>query len=107
MWATKGEELEAAKKELIECFKLLEVELGDKLYFGGESLGFVDVALVPFYSWFYAYETCGNFSIEAECPKLVSWARRCSEKESVAKSLPDQEKVYWFVLKLKKMFGIE
>lgn len=107
MWATKGEEQEAAKKELIECFKLLEAELGDRPYFGGESFGFVDVVLVPFYSWFYAYETCGNFSIEAECPKLVSWAKRCLEKESVSKSLPDQEKVYGFILELRKRFGIE
>ncbi|KAE9458000.1 hypothetical protein C3L33_10108, partial [Rhododendron williamsianum] len=32
------EDQEAAKSELIECFKLLEGELGDKPYFGGETL---------------------------------------------------------------------
>ncbi|KAK6229149.1 hypothetical protein SCA6_018100 [Theobroma cacao] len=107
IWTTKGEEQEAGKKEFIECLKLLEGELGDKPYFGGENLGYVDVVLVPFYSWFLAYEKCGNFSIEAECPKLIAWAKRCLQKESVAKSLPDQEKVYGFVLQLKKIFGIE
>ena len=59
--AAKGEELEAAKKEFIEALKVLEGELGDKPYFGGEEFGYVDVALIPFYSWFHAYETCGNF----------------------------------------------
>ncbi|KAE8679059.1 Glutathione S-transferase U25 [Hibiscus syriacus] len=107
VWKTKGEEQETAKKEFIESLKLLEGELGDKTYFGGENLGFVDVALIPFYSWFYAYEKCGNFSIEAECPKLIAWAKRCMQKESVAKSLPDQEKVYEFLLQMKKIFGIE
>ncbi|XP_007022199.2 PREDICTED: probable glutathione S-transferase [Theobroma cacao] len=107
IWTTKGEEQEAGKKEFIECLKLLEGELGDKPYFGGENLGYVDVVLVPFYSWFLAYEKCGNFSIEAECPKLIAWAKRCLQKESVSKSLPDQEKVYGFVLQLKKIFGIE
>ncbi|KAF9588994.1 hypothetical protein IFM89_017673 [Coptis chinensis] len=107
VWMTKGEEQEAAKKEFIESLKLLENELGDKPYFGGESLGYLDVALVPFYSWFYSYETCGKFNIEAECPKLVAWAKRCMENESVSKSLPEQEKVYGFVLKLKKVYGIE
>ncbi|XP_010245130.1 PREDICTED: probable glutathione S-transferase parC [Nelumbo nucifera] len=107
IWATKGEDQEAAKKEFIECLKLLEGELGDKPYFGGDALDFVDVTLVPFYSWFYAYETCGNFSIEAHCPKFVAWAKRCMQKESVSKSLPDQNKVYDFVLVLKKKFGIE
>ncbi|KAF8391043.1 hypothetical protein HHK36_023343 [Tetracentron sinense] len=106
VWRTKGEEQEAAKKEFIECLKLLEGELGDKPYFGGENIGFVDVALVPFYCWFYAYETCGNFSIEAECPTLISWAKRGMEKESVSKSLPDQHKVYDYVLQLKKRYGI-
>ncbi|XP_021288592.1 probable glutathione S-transferase [Herrania umbratica] len=107
IWRTKGEEQEAGKKEFIECLKLLEGELGDKPYFGGENFGFLDVVLVPFYSWFHAYEKCGNFSIEAECPKLIAWAKRCLQKESVSKSLPDQEKVYGFVLQLKKVFGIE
>ncbi|KAF8376747.1 hypothetical protein HHK36_031582 [Tetracentron sinense] len=103
----KGEEQETAKKELIECLKLLEGELGDKPYFGGENLGFVDVALVPFYCWFYAYETCGNFSIEAECPTVVAWGKRCMEKESVFNSLPDQHKVYDYLLQVKKRVEIE
>ncbi|EEF29553.1 probable glutathione S-transferase [Ricinus communis] len=107
IWTTKGEDQEAGKKEFIDAIKLLEGELGDKPYFGGESFGYVDVALIPFYSWFYAYETCGNFSIEAECPKFMAWIKRCLQKESVSKALPDQQKVYEFVLELKKVFGIE
>jgi glutathione S-transferase len=94
VWSTKGEEQETAKKDFIGCLKLMETELGDKPYFGGEELGYVDIALVTFYSWFYAYETLGNFSIEAECPKLIEWAKRCMHKESVSKSLPDPKKVY-------------
>ncbi|WCJ32375.1 glutathione S-transferase TAU 19 [Euphorbia peplus] len=106
-WTTKGEELETAKKELIESLKLLEGELGEKPFFGGEDIGYMDVVLVPYYSWFYAYETLGNFSIEAECPKLISWAKRCLEKESISKSLPDSHKVYEFVLVLRTKFGVE
>ncbi|KAK9280441.1 hypothetical protein L1049_014131 [Liquidambar formosana] len=104
---TTGEVQEAGKKEMIECLKLLEGELGDKLFFGGETLRFMDVALVPFYSWFYSYETCGNFSLRAECPKLMAWVQRCMEKESVSKSLTDPHKVYDYVLQLKKRFGVD
>ncbi|EXB27067.1 putative glutathione S-transferase parC [Morus notabilis] len=107
VWATKGEEQEAAKKEFMETLRLFEVELGDKPYFGGESFGYVDVSLVAFYSWFYAYETFGNFSIEEECPRLIAWAKRCMEKESVYKSLPDEKKIFEFVIQLRKKFGIE
>ncbi|KAI7984251.1 putative glutathione S-transferase parA [Camellia lanceoleosa] len=103
---TKGEVQEAAKKEMIECLKTLEGESGERPYFGGENLGFLDIVLVPYYPWFYSYETCGNFNIEAQCPKLMAWVQRCLEKESVSKSLHDPHKVYDYVLQLRKRFGV-
>lgn len=102
LWLSTAEDQEAAKSELIGCFKLLEEELGDQPYFGGETFGLVDVSLIPFSSWFYGYKQWGNISMEAECPKLVDWVHRCMEKESVSKSIPDQHKVYEFLTELKK-----
>jgi glutathione S-transferase len=107
LWKLKGEGQEAAKKEMIEVLQLLEAQLGDKKYFGGDTFGFLDVAFVPFTSWFYSYETFGNFSVEAAVPKIVQWAKRCMERESVAKTLDDPKKVYEFVGVLKKKFGVE
>ncbi|KAM3684413.1 putative glutathione S-transferase [Castanea sativa] len=107
IWTTKGEEKEAGKKEFFEIFKTLEGELGDKPYFGGETFGFVDLSLIPFYSWFHAIETFGEFNMEAECPKIVAWAKRCLQIETVAKTLPDQKKVYEFVGQMRKRFGLE
>ncbi|XP_043716278.1 probable glutathione S-transferase [Telopea speciosissima] len=104
---SKGEENEAAKKELIESLKVLEGELGEKRYFGGEKFGFVDLSLIPFYTWFYSYKTFGKFSMEAECPKLTAWAERCLEKESVSNSLAVQQKVYHFFGQMRKMYGID
>ena len=104
---TKGEEQEAGKKEFIETFKILEGELGDKPYFGGETFGFVDLSLVTFYSWFHTYEVFGNINIEAECPKIIAWAKRCLQKETVAKSLPDQKKVYEFFGQSRKRDSLE
>ncbi|RWR76072.1 putative glutathione S-transferase parC [Cinnamomum micranthum f. kanehirae] len=101
-----GEAKEAAKKESIDCLKLLEGELEDKSFYGGKSLGYVDVVLIPFACWFYMYEIDGNFSIENECPKLIAWVERCMEKESVSKVLPNPHKVYDFVGVLKK-YGVE
>ena len=85
----------------------MEGELGDKPYFGGETFGFVDLSLVTFYSWFHAYEVFGNINIAAECPKIIAWAKRCLQKETVAKSLPDQKKVYEAVVQLRKTRGYE
>ncbi|XP_051136239.1 glutathione S-transferase U19-like [Andrographis paniculata] len=105
IWALKGEEHEAGKKEFIEALEMLEGELGDKPYFGGDHFGFLDVALVTYYCWFESYEICGNFSIEEHCPKLVAWGKRCMARESVSKSLADPKKVYEYVLLLKKKYG--
>jgi glutathione S-transferase len=107
VWSTKGEELKAAKKELIETFKILEGELGEKAFFGGESFGFVDLSLIPYYCWFYVFETFGNFSMEAECPKIIAWAKRCLQRESVAKTLPDQKKVFEYMGEVRKRLGVE
>ncbi|TKY49317.1 glutathione S-transferase [Spatholobus suberectus] len=104
---SRGEEKKAAKKELIEALKLLEEQLGDKTYFGGNNLGFVDIALVPFYAWFKANDAFGPLNIERKCPKFVAWAKRCMQKESVSKSLPDQNKVYEFIVERRKKLGIE
>ncbi|KAI3949784.1 hypothetical protein MKW92_039974 [Papaver armeniacum] len=94
LWMTKGEEHEKTKKDFIDCLKVLEGELGNKTYFGGDQMGFLDVALIPYYTWFYTYEKCGNLNVEEECPKLMGWVKKCMEKESVSESLPDPVKVY-------------
>ncbi|XP_062017222.1 probable glutathione S-transferase [Rosa rugosa] len=107
VWTTKGDEHEAAKKGFLESIKLLVGELGDKPFFGGETLGFVDVSLVPFYSWLSVCEKFGNFSVEEESPDFIAWAKRCLQKESVSRSLPDQDKVYDFVVQLRKLKGLE
>nr|AYU66762.1 glutathione S-transferase [Cucumis melo] len=104
IYTKKGEEQEGGKKEVIEILKQLEQVLGEKAYFGGECFGYLDIGLIGFSSWFYAYETIGNFSIEAECPKLISWVKRCLEKESVSNSLPDPKKVCESLLQFKKRF---
>lgn len=106
LWKLKGEAQEQAKKDMIEVLRTLEAELGDKKYFGGDAFGFVDVAFVPFTSWFHTYEKFGDFSVEEHCPRVVAWAKRCKERDSVAKALTDPDKVYEFVLSLKEKFGV-
>ncbi|CAL5403230.1 unnamed protein product [Camellia sinensis] len=49
-----GEAQETVNNDLTGCLKVLEGELGYKPYFGGETFGIVDVALIPSYSFFFA-----------------------------------------------------
>ncbi|KAL7094277.1 hypothetical protein ACP275_11G093100 [Erythranthe tilingii] len=107
IWKTKGEELEVAKKEFIDILKKLEGAMGDHDYFGGDEFGFVDIVLIGLSSWFFAYEKYGGFEVEIECPKIGAWIKKCKERESVAKAMPNPQQVYEFVGMLRKMHGIE
>ncbi|XP_054815347.1 glutathione S-transferase 3-like [Prosopis cineraria] len=102
IWAGKTEEIEEAKKEMIEGLKQLEETLGYNTFFGGETFGFIDVALIPFYNWFYTYEQLCQFKVETHCPKLIAWAQRCIHRESVSKSLAGEKEIYNFVVDFRK-----
>nr|XP_043621999.1 probable glutathione S-transferase parC [Erigeron canadensis] len=103
--ASKGEEQEVAKKEFIDLLRVLEGQLGEKQYLIGESFGYADIALIPFSFWFYTLEKMANMSIENECPKLVAWIKRCMERESVSKSIPDPLKFYELAMESLKKQG--
>ncbi|MED6139327.1 Glutathione S-transferase 3 [Stylosanthes scabra] len=103
----RKEEQEAAKKSFLDVLKLLEEQLGDKTYFGGDKFDFGDIAFVPYYCCFKTYETLGNFKMVEECPKLIAWAKRCMEKESVSKCLPDPRTVYELFVEVRKKFGVQ
>ncbi|WVZ79615.1 hypothetical protein U9M48_027177 [Paspalum notatum var. saurae] len=110
LWKLKGGEARAklqARAEIVEVLGNLDAELGEKEFFGGEVFGLVDVALVPFVPWLPSYERYGEFSVEETAPRLAAWARRCAERESVARSLHPPEKVDEFITLLKKVYGIE
>ncbi|RHN74737.1 putative glutathione transferase [Medicago truncatula] len=38
--------------------------------------------------------------METECPKLMAWTKRCMERDSVSKALPD------FIVSIKKALGL-
>ncbi|KAJ1293309.1 hypothetical protein BS78_01G057900 [Paspalum vaginatum] len=107
LWKLKGEPQAQARAEMVEILRTLDGALGDQEFFGGGAFGLADVALVPFTSWFHAYERFGGFSVDEECPRLAAWAKRCAQRPSVAKHLTPPDKVYDFICGLKKRFGIE
>ncbi|KAK7264809.1 hypothetical protein RJT34_32420 [Clitoria ternatea] len=105
IWTGKVGEHETEKKELIENLKLLEEVLGEKPYFGGDTFGFLDIAFIPFYKWFFAYEKTGNLKLDY--PKINAWANRCLQRESVSKSVSDEADIYEFVLSYRKKIGVD
>jgi glutathione S-transferase len=107
LWKLKGAAQEQARAEMLQVLRNLDGELGEKPFFAGESFGFVDIALVTFMPWLPSVERSGKFSATEVAPKLAAWAKRCGERESVAKSLYPVEKVEEFITQHKKHYGMD
>jgi len=106
-----GEAQEESKRNILESLGLLEGALkeisgGIKPYFGGDQFGFMDIAFIPFASWFHAWETMGNWKIplDTEFPRLHEWVNTCMERESVKKIIAHPHKVAEAALQLRKKF---
>ncbi|KAI5057357.1 hypothetical protein GOP47_0027372 [Adiantum capillus-veneris] len=105
---SQGEQREQGKKDLIEVVERLDGALRDVFgggpFFGGQSIGLVDIALAPFLCWFEAYEALGEFKIweDAKCPELAKWAEAVWEVPSVKEALAPPSKVVEFSHVLRK-----
>jgi len=107
---TRGEAQEEGKRYMLEYLGLLEGVLkelsagGSKPYFGGEQFGFLDIAFICHTCWFHAMEALGKWKIpwESEFPRLQEWMKKCMERESVNKNLPDPHKVLEYAIQFRK-----
>nr|GLL47210.1 probable glutathione S-transferase parA [Ipomoea trifida] len=105
-WMFKTKDAKGIKEELVEKLKVLEGELGEEAYYGGERIGFLDLALLSYYNWLLTFEKDTEFSVEAEIPKLSEWSKRCLQNESVSTSLADPLKIYEFTLQMRERIGV-
>ncbi|KAH7330899.1 hypothetical protein KP509_20G007300 [Ceratopteris richardii] len=108
-----AEEREQAKKDFVEVLETLDGAFltfsKGGLYFGGDDIGLVDVALASFLCWFKCYETFGDFKIweSSKCSRLPKWAedvlQHASVKEGMAIAHPDKivELVQFYKKKLE------
>ncbi|XP_050377295.1 glutathione transferase GST 23-like [Argentina anserina] len=94
-FSKKGEEKEKAAKEARENLKILESGLGEKQFFGGESIGFVDIAAGWIGVWARMVEEIAEVTlIDIETmPLLDAWFRRVLDVPIIKECLPPQDKV--------------
>ncbi|KAI5059354.1 hypothetical protein GOP47_0026109 [Adiantum capillus-veneris] len=105
-----AEQRDQGKKDFIEVLETLDGALGDVFgggpFFGGQSIGFVDIALAPFLCWFEVYEALGEFKVweAAKCPLLSKWAEAVWEVPCVkeALSIAPPHKLVEFVQAMRK-----
>ncbi|PRQ55723.1 putative glutathione transferase [Rosa chinensis] len=91
----KGEQKGKAAKEARENLKILESGLGEKQFFGGESIGFVDIAAGWIGIWARMNEEIAERNlIDTETmPLLDAWFRRFLEVPIIKECPPPQDKL--------------
>ncbi|XP_066389533.1 glutathione S-transferase U17-like [Miscanthus floridulus] len=91
-----------AAEQLCAALQLLEeafVKLSQgKHYFGGDSVGYLDIALVSYVGWVKAVEKIAGVTLldKAKVPNLVAWADRLCTHPAVVDAIPDADKFVEF-----------
>lgn len=95
MFSKTGEEQIKAVEELKERLKTLERYLQGKKFFGGESIGMVDIVTGWITIWTGIIEEIIGMQIidEKELPLISEWARDFLELELVKESMPPLDEV--------------
>ncbi|KAG7960766.1 hypothetical protein I3843_10G141400 [Carya illinoinensis] len=93
-WGEKKEH-QKAEKEATELLKYLENELGEKKYFGGEAIGYLDIVanLVAF--WVGVFEEASGtteFMTREKFPRLRNWADEFVNSSAVKRKYPSSQR---------------
>jgi len=95
--ACLGEEKEREKavEEACELLKFLEEELEEKRFFGGESIGMVDIVANVIAFWLGIFEEVSGVELltTQKFPKLCNWAHEFVSNGVIKENLPPRDKL--------------
>nr|ABK27093.1 unknown [Picea sitchensis] len=109
----QGEQQQKAVEESVANFLVLEEALRTSLcfsgkpYFGGDEIGFVDIALGGMLAFVKALEKATNsVLIDVEkMPLLSAWMDRFCKADEVKEVMPDPAKLLEFIIAMKVRFA--
>ncbi|XP_071723068.1 probable glutathione S-transferase [Rutidosis leptorrhynchoides] len=96
---SSSKEREDAIEENVENLKLLEKELAGKDFFGGNSIGYIDIAASVIAIWFgVGQEVSGlHWFTQEEHPNLWKWKTKFEQDEVVKQCCPPKHKLVEFM----------
>ncbi|KAK4857175.1 hypothetical protein QYF36_025328 [Acer negundo] len=98
-YTCEGKEREVVMEQVCELMKILEKELDGKDFFGGDSIGFVDIVGNVVVLWFQL--TPEVVGVEGWNPKrfpgLLKWVGKLQEIDVVNESMPPIEKYVAYI----------
>ncbi|XP_024194434.1 glutathione transferase GST 23 [Rosa chinensis] len=103
---TVGEEREKTIKEVLETLRTLEEQgLGDKKFFGGDSIGLVDIVHGWLASWFETIqEMVGVKLLEPNTlPRLHAWVQNFKDAPVIKDNLPDYNELLAHMTRVREM----
>jgi glutathione S-transferase len=106
LWMEPGE---AQRKSMVEAkgsLTLLQEHLGDMTFFGGDSVGLVDMAASGLAHWLGVMEEISGVTVltDKEFPALRSWAKRYVDVDDVKQCLPKRDELVVMFSAYKEMF---
>ncbi|KAL5227410.1 hypothetical protein ABZP36_015675 [Zizania latifolia] len=106
LW-TKGEARKGFMAETRENLKLLEEQLDGKRFFGGDSVGYLDVA-VSALAWLPVHEEMAGVRVmsDEEYPALCRWVKEYTSDDAVNKCLPSREQIISYYAPMKDKFEL-
>lgn len=86
--------------EARELLKLLENELKDNKFFGGETIGFVDIAANLIGHWLKPAQEALELDLlsKEKCPKLWDWCDEFVNHSVVKETLPPTDNLIGLIL---------
>ncbi|CAA2972855.1 probable glutathione S-transferase [Olea europaea subsp. europaea] len=90
-----GEEQVKAKEESTELLKILEGTLSDKKFFGGDSIGMVDIVANFISYWFIILQELAGLQVltKEKFPKLGAWIDDYLNCNIIKENLPPKDKL--------------
>jgi glutathione S-transferase len=103
---TEGEAQKALVEEAKQSLALLEVQLNGKRFFGGNTVGYLDVAACELGPWLSVLEEVNGVTVvdEDEYPALRRWSKEYNSCEALKQCVPNRDRLVAYFTENKEKY---